>query len=143
MHEASRDLVAQVPRHSGHPSGTFALRSPARPNPIASSVVHLVSVVGPVVTVRGRACVDGTRLIDLKPVWDAGAKGGAVTGAGLIYGGLGTYRDRRLPGGVGAAISPPCLRVRAWKGMPGRDCLPFSSTPDGQARTIRRPKCPN
>jgi hypothetical protein len=36
----------------------------------------------------------------------------------------------------------PCLRVRACMGMPGRDCLPFSPDPGGQARTRRRPKCP-
>jgi tRNA (Thr-GGU) A37 N-methylase len=59
-----------VPRLSGRPSGTFALRSPARPNPIASSVVELVSVEGNVVTVRGLDCLDGTPLIDLKPARD-------------------------------------------------------------------------
>ena len=73
MHEARRDLLVQVPRLSGLASGTFALRSPVRPNPIASSIVELVSVVGPVVTVRGLDCVDGTPLIDLKPARDAAA----------------------------------------------------------------------
>jgi tRNA-Thr(GGU) m(6)t(6)A37 methyltransferase TsaA len=67
MHESRRDLLVQVPRHSGKPSGTFALRSPARPNPIASSIVAVVSVVGNLVTVRGLDCVDGTPLLDLKP----------------------------------------------------------------------------
>jgi tRNA (adenine37-N6)-methyltransferase len=70
MHESRRDLLVQVPRHSGKRSGTFALRSPARPNPIASSVVELVSVMDNVVTVRGLDCVDGTPLIDLKPARD-------------------------------------------------------------------------
>jgi tRNA-Thr(GGU) m(6)t(6)A37 methyltransferase TsaA len=67
MHESRRDLLVQVPRLSGRRSGTFALRSPVRPNPIASSVVELVSVNGNVVTVRGLDCMDGTPLIDLKP----------------------------------------------------------------------------
>jgi tRNA-Thr(GGU) m(6)t(6)A37 methyltransferase TsaA len=68
MHLSRRDLVVQVPRHSGRTSGTFALRSPVRPNPIASSVVDLVAVAGTTVTVRGLDCVDGTPLIDIKPV---------------------------------------------------------------------------
>jgi tRNA (adenine37-N6)-methyltransferase len=67
MHEARRDLLVQVPRHSGLRSGTFALRSPVRPNPIASSIVELVSVADNVLVVRGLDCIDGTPLVDLKP----------------------------------------------------------------------------
>lgn len=70
MHESRRDLLVQVPRHTGKRSGTFALRSPARPNPIASSVVTLLSVTDNVVVVRGLDCIDGTPLIDLKPARD-------------------------------------------------------------------------
>jgi tRNA-Thr(GGU) m(6)t(6)A37 methyltransferase TsaA len=70
MHQARRDLLVQIPRHTGKLAGTFALRSPVRPNPIASSVVALVSVTNNVVTVRGLDCVDGTPLIDLKPARD-------------------------------------------------------------------------
>ncbi|WP_118135632.1 SAM-dependent methyltransferase [Oceanicella sp. SM1341] len=67
MHEARRDLVRQVPRHSGVKTGTFALRSPVRPNPIASSVARIIAIEGPVVTLRGLDCLDGTPLLDLKP----------------------------------------------------------------------------
>jgi tRNA (adenine37-N6)-methyltransferase len=67
MHQARRDLLIQIPRATGKPLGTFALRSPARPNPIASSVVDLVSIARNIVIVRGLDCLDGTRLIDLKP----------------------------------------------------------------------------
>jgi tRNA (Thr-GGU) A37 N-methylase len=42
MNRARRDLVVQVPRHLGRPRGVFALRSPVRPNPIATSVVPMV-----------------------------------------------------------------------------------------------------
>ena len=66
MHEARRDLVVQVPRHSGR-RGTFALRSPVRPNPIAMSVVRLVRVEGTTLSVVGLDCLDGTPLIDIKP----------------------------------------------------------------------------
>lgn len=67
MHEARRDLVLQSPRHDGTTRGTFSLRSPVRPNPIASSVVALVGVEGCTVTVRGLDCLDGTPLLDVKP----------------------------------------------------------------------------
>ena len=66
MHEARRDLVVQVSRHSGR-RGTFALRSPVRPNPIAMSVVKLVRVEGTTLSVIGLDCLDGTPLIDIKP----------------------------------------------------------------------------
>jgi tRNA (adenine37-N6)-methyltransferase len=67
MHRARRDLVLQTPNRSGQTTGTFALRSPVRPNPIASSVVALVGVEGGTLKVRGLDCLDGTKLIDLKP----------------------------------------------------------------------------
>ena len=66
MHEARRDLVVQVSRHSGR-RGTFALRSPVRPNPIAMSVVRLVRVEGITLSVVGLDCLDGTPLLDIKP----------------------------------------------------------------------------
>ena len=67
MDRAPRNLVRQVPRHYGVPRGVFALRSPARPNPIALSVVALLGIEGRRVTVRGLDCLDGTPLLDLKP----------------------------------------------------------------------------
>jgi tRNA-Thr(GGU) m(6)t(6)A37 methyltransferase TsaA len=70
MHRARRDLVRQTPS-AGTTSGTFALRSPVRPNPIASSVVDLVGIDGTTLQVRGLDCLDGTPLVDLKPDWPA------------------------------------------------------------------------
>jgi tRNA-Thr(GGU) m(6)t(6)A37 methyltransferase TsaA len=67
MNRSRRDLVVQVPRHYGVGRGTFALRSPARPNPIAMSVVRLVGVEGGKVSVVGLDCLDGTPLVDIKP----------------------------------------------------------------------------
>jgi tRNA-Thr(GGU) m(6)t(6)A37 methyltransferase TsaA len=67
MDRARRDLILQVPAHLGHPRGTFALRSPVRPNPIALAVVQLVEVAGTVLNVRNIDCIDGTPLIDIKP----------------------------------------------------------------------------
>jgi tRNA (Thr-GGU) A37 N-methylase len=43
------------------------LRSPARPNPIAHSVVRLLRVAGTRLDVIGLDCRDGTPLIDIKP----------------------------------------------------------------------------
>ncbi len=43
MDKARRDLLVQSPRHYTDRRGTFALRSPARPNPIAASVARLLA----------------------------------------------------------------------------------------------------
>jgi tRNA-Thr(GGU) m(6)t(6)A37 methyltransferase TsaA len=67
MDRSRRDIVLQVPRHYGVQRGTFALRSPARPNPIAMSVVRLLKVEGNKLDVVGLDCLDGTPLLDLKP----------------------------------------------------------------------------
>jgi tRNA-Thr(GGU) m(6)t(6)A37 methyltransferase TsaA len=67
MDRAPRDLVLQTPAHYGVQRGTFALRSPARPNPIAMSVVRLLRIEGNTLSVIGLDCLDGTPLIDLKP----------------------------------------------------------------------------
>jgi len=68
MHAARRDLVAQSPKSDGRVTGTFALRSPVRPNPIATSIVVLERIETPgVLIVRGLDCVDGTPLLDVKP----------------------------------------------------------------------------
>jgi tRNA-Thr(GGU) m(6)t(6)A37 methyltransferase TsaA len=66
MHRARRDLVLQTP-FGKETAGTFALRSPVRPNPIASSLVELVAIEGTTLQVRGLDCLDGTPLVDLKP----------------------------------------------------------------------------
>lgn len=67
MHEARRDLIQQVPAHLGQPRGTFALRSPVRPNPIALATVELINIEALALVVRNVDCVDGTPLIDIKP----------------------------------------------------------------------------
>jgi tRNA-Thr(GGU) m(6)t(6)A37 methyltransferase TsaA len=67
MDKAPRNLVLQMPGHYGTQHGTFALRSPARPNPIAMSVVKLLKIEGPTLSVVGLDCLDGTPLLDIKP----------------------------------------------------------------------------
>ncbi|SFG28286.1 tRNA (N6-threonylcarbamoyladenosine(37)-N6)-methyltransferase TrmO [Methylobacterium gossipiicola] len=69
MDEAARDIIRQRPRHADGTRGTFSLRSPARPNPIALSVVENLGIEGPSVRVRGLDCRDGTPLLDIKPYY--------------------------------------------------------------------------
>ncbi|GGF83394.1 tRNA (N6-threonylcarbamoyladenosine(37)-N6)-methyltransferase TrmO [Azorhizobium oxalatiphilum] len=79
MDQARRDIVLQSPRHDGTVTGTFSLRSPVRPNPIASTVVKVLAVDGLKVKVRSLDCVDGTPLVDLKPDYCPHDDGPAVT----------------------------------------------------------------
>src|SRR5579863_3453779 len=67
LDKSRRDLVRQSPRNDGATRGTFSLRSPARPNPIGTSIAELVRLEGATVLVRGLDCLDGTPLLDLKP----------------------------------------------------------------------------
>ena len=67
MDKARRDLLLQAPRHYSQHRGTFALRSPVRPNPIAASIVRLLEVEGSRLSVVGLDCLDGTPLLDIKP----------------------------------------------------------------------------
>jgi tRNA-Thr(GGU) m(6)t(6)A37 methyltransferase TsaA len=67
MNQARRDLIKQAPAHLGRTRGTFALRSPVRPNPIALAAVRLIGIDGATLTVRNVDCIDGTPLLDIKP----------------------------------------------------------------------------
>ncbi|WP_316859559.1 tRNA (N6-threonylcarbamoyladenosine(37)-N6)-methyltransferase TrmO [uncultured Cohaesibacter sp.] len=67
--KAKRTPMIQRPGNNpdADPRGTFALRSPHRPNPIAAAVLPIVEISGNVITVRGLDCLDGTNLLDIKP----------------------------------------------------------------------------
>jgi len=67
LHRSRRDLVWQSPANDGTVRGTFALRTPVRPNPIGTSIATLVAVEGATLLVRGLDCLDGTPLLDIKP----------------------------------------------------------------------------
>jgi tRNA (Thr-GGU) A37 N-methylase len=69
MHAARRDLIVQSPAHRDGPTGTFALRSPARPNPIALADVRLLAIEaeGGHLTVDAIDAFDGTPVLDVKP----------------------------------------------------------------------------
>lgn len=65
--QGRRDLLVQAPGHHPDPRGTFALRSPRRPNPIGLAVVRVLSIAGEWVQVDALDAFDGTPLLDIKP----------------------------------------------------------------------------
>jgi len=67
LHQSRRDLVRQSPANNGETHGTFALRTPVRPNPIGTSIATLVAREGRILLVRGLDCLDETPLLDIKP----------------------------------------------------------------------------
>ncbi|MEM9755324.1 MAG: tRNA (N6-threonylcarbamoyladenosine(37)-N6)-methyltransferase TrmO [Pseudomonadota bacterium] len=62
-----RDLLTQTPRHSGGQRGTFALRSPVRPNPILLATVVITAIDGATLGIDATDAIDGTPLLDIKP----------------------------------------------------------------------------
>ncbi|MGB3501417.1 MAG: tRNA (N6-threonylcarbamoyladenosine(37)-N6)-methyltransferase TrmO [Mesorhizobium sp.] len=66
---SDRDLAIQKPRHAQEPRGTFALRSPVRPNPIGLHVVRVlgVDVASGRIQLEGIDLLDGTPILDVKP----------------------------------------------------------------------------
>lgn len=69
MDRGRRDLIVQNPHHTDGTRGTFALRSPARPNPIAMSTVRITSLDMDkgVIGIDAIDCYDGTPVVDIKP----------------------------------------------------------------------------
>jgi tRNA-Thr(GGU) m(6)t(6)A37 methyltransferase TsaA len=70
LDHARRDVLRTHPRGdvSRAAAGVFATRSPDRPNPIGLHPTRIVSIDGPRLCVEGLEAVDGTPVLDLKPV---------------------------------------------------------------------------
>jgi tRNA-Thr(GGU) m(6)t(6)A37 methyltransferase TsaA len=70
LHRARRDELRVHPRGdvSRAQQGVFSTRSPHRPNPIGLHRVEVASIDGDRVQVRNLEAVDGTPIIDVKPV---------------------------------------------------------------------------
>lgn len=69
MDRARRDLIRQAPRHADGLRGTFALRSPVRPNNISMSTVRITEIdheTG-VIGIDAIDVLDHTPLLDIKP----------------------------------------------------------------------------
>lgn len=64
---SDRSMLAATPPGDTKEHGVFATRSPNRPNPVGLCVVDLISIKGPVLTVRGLDSLDGTPVIDIEP----------------------------------------------------------------------------
>ncbi len=70
LHQADRDTIVTRPRDdaSRPETGVFATRSPDRPNPIGLHRVTVLAVDGTRLHVSGLEAIDGTPVVDLKPV---------------------------------------------------------------------------
>ena len=70
LDRADRRVLRVHPRgdQSRPQAGVFATRSPDRPNPIGLHRVEVVSIEGATMAVRGLEAVDGTPVLDVKPV---------------------------------------------------------------------------
>lgn len=73
LHLADRSVLAVHPRDDpGNPlTGVFSTRSSDRPNPVGLHRVRILEVAGLRVRVADLEAVDGTPIIDVKPVLDA------------------------------------------------------------------------
>lgn len=70
LHEADRSVLTVHPRGdlSRPEQGVFNTRSASRPNPIGLHRVRVLAVDGGRVQVSGLEAIDGTPIVDLKPV---------------------------------------------------------------------------
>jgi tRNA-Thr(GGU) m(6)t(6)A37 methyltransferase TsaA len=70
LHQARRDVHRVHPRSDPDrpPQGVFSTRSPDRPNPIGLHRVSIVSVDGTRIRVGHLEAIDGTPILDVKPV---------------------------------------------------------------------------
>jgi tRNA-Thr(GGU) m(6)t(6)A37 methyltransferase TsaA len=70
LHRARRDVLRVHPRDdlTNPERGVFSTRSAERPNPIGLHEVSVVAIEDNRVLVRGLEAVDGTPVLDLKPV---------------------------------------------------------------------------
>jgi|SRR5918995_435051 tRNA-Thr(GGU) m(6)t(6)A37 methyltransferase TsaA len=78
LHQAGRDVLAVHPRDDlTRPlTGVFATRSADRPNPIGLHRVKLLAIDdGGSLRVQGFEAIDGTPVIDIKPVLSRSAEG--------------------------------------------------------------------
>jgi tRNA-Thr(GGU) m(6)t(6)A37 methyltransferase TsaA len=70
LDRADRDTLVVHPRGDPHrpPAGVLSTRSPDRPNPIGLHTVEILAIEGTRIRVRNLEAIDGTPVIDIKPV---------------------------------------------------------------------------
>lgn len=67
LKNTERNITRQGSSNDKGVMGTFALRSPHRPNPIAAAVLTIESIDSGSISVKGIDCLNGTKLLDIKP----------------------------------------------------------------------------
>ncbi len=74
LDRGQRDTLVVHPRGdlTRPPTGVFSTRSPDRPNPIGLHRVTILAIDGPRVQMRDLEALDGTPIVDVKPVLDDG-----------------------------------------------------------------------
>jgi len=60
--------LVQTPPHRNERIGVFSTCSPIRPNPIGMSVLKVIGIEGSVIHVKGMDMLDGTPILDIKPM---------------------------------------------------------------------------
>jgi len=72
LHQGQRDVLEVRPRKDPRNpmTGVFATRSPDRPNPIGLHRVTVTRIEGARLGVRPLEVIDGTPVVDIKPVLD-------------------------------------------------------------------------
>ena len=77
LHQGRRDVLEVRPRKDPRNpiTGVFATRSPDRPNPIGLHRVTVTRIEGGRLDVRPLEAIDGTPVVDLKPVLDQSSDG--------------------------------------------------------------------
>ena len=65
--DIDRDVIRQESNKTGEVIGTFALRSPHRPNPIGAATLPIQAIDNGSISVQGLDCLNGTPLLDIKP----------------------------------------------------------------------------
>lgn len=70
LHQSDRTVLKTKPRNekSAKLTGVFSTRSPARPNPIGIHIVKVVAVNNCHIQVSQLELLDGTPIIDIKPM---------------------------------------------------------------------------
>ena len=71
LHQGRRDVFTVRPRSDPRNpmTGVFATRSPDRPNPLGLHPVTLREIEGTRLRVGPIEAIDGTPVVDIKPVW--------------------------------------------------------------------------
>jgi len=72
FHKADRTVIKCVSRNNFNSPkwGVFSTRSPDRPNPIGLHKVKVVSIMNDRITVFALEALDGTPILDIKPIWN-------------------------------------------------------------------------